>query len=290
MKVAQSFREGRCWTNASGLAAIAVLLVLAALRAVAAGSTDGSAGEAATEDLARKTQNPVANLISVPFQNNFNFAAGDDSDKMIYLLNVQPVVPIPLNERWNLITRTIVPVIDQPELAPGVGSEFGLGDINPTAFLSPAKPSRFIWGAGPTMTLPTASSTELGSGRWSAGPAAVGLFMEGPWVAGVLVNHQWDFAGWSSHDVNQLLIQPFVNYNLARGWYLCSVPLATADFTTGSDNRWTVPVGGGGGKITRVGKVGLPINTQLQAFYNAETPQFAPEWQLRFQLQFLFPR
>ena len=114
--------------------------------------------------------------------------------------------------------------------------------------------------------------------------------MEGPWVIGALANQQWSVGGWGHKDVSQLLIQPFVNYNLPHGWYLTSAPIMTADWEAPSSNQWTVPVGGGGGKLWRVGKVGLPINTQLQAFYNAEKPKFGPDWQLRFQLQFLFPK
>ncbi len=272
------------------------LLVLAAVLllvsdAKALGASTSETGDDSATKLAKETQNPVANLISVPFQNNFNFNAGTTNATQ-WVLNVEPVIPVPLGEDWNLITRTIMPIINQPELFDrGPRTEaFGLGDVNPTFFLSPAKPGRFIWGVGPTMTLPTATVPRLGSGRWSGGPAAVGVFKDGPWVAGALVNQQWDFAGWSDKHVNAFLMQPFVNYNFGHGWYLASAPIITANFSASGDNHWTVPVGGGGGKVWRVGKVGLPINTQLQAFYNAETPEFGPDWQLRAQLQFLFPR
>jgi len=266
-------------TKLIGALAAALLCSAAPLRA---------AEENATE-LAKKTQNPVADLISVPFQNNFNFGAGSKQE-MVWIMNVQPVIPIKITEDWNLITRTIVPIIDQPSLFPGTDSAFGLGDINPSLFLSPAKPGKFIWGIGPTMTFPTASDSHLGSGRWSAGPTAVGLFMDGAWVVGALVNQQWDFAGWSDKDVNQLLIQPFLNYNLSDGWYLSSAPIITANFSAPSGNHWTLPVGGGVGKLWRVGKVGLPVNTQIVPFYNAIRPDFGPDWQLRFQVQFLFPK
>jgi hypothetical protein len=271
-------RRGSCARGAAIMAFVAV-----GLAALPAAATEESATE-----LAKKTQNPVADLISVPFQNNFNFGAGPDHE-MIWIMNVQPVIPISLNDNWNLITRTILPIINQPSLFPGMESVFGMGDINPTLFLSPAKPGKFIWGVGPTATFPTASASELGSGQWSMGPAAVALLMDGPWVVGALVNQQWSFAGWTDKDVNQLLIQPFLNYNLSDGWYLTSAPIITANFSTGSD-RWTLPVGGGVGRLWRVGKVGLPINTQLVPFYNALTTDFGPDWQLRFQLQFLFPK
>jgi hypothetical protein len=261
---------------------VAIALYAAPLRA----ADDPGSSESA-DALAKQTQNPVADLISVPFQNNFAFNAGPE-ERSIYLLNVQPVIPIRITENWNLITRIIVPILNVPELAPGLGSASGLGDINPTFFLSPAKSKKFIWGIGPTFTLPTASDSLLGSGKWSAGPAAVALLMEGPWVVGALVNNQWSFAGWSDEEVNQGLMQPFLNYNFSRGWYLTSAPIMTADWTT--SDGWTVPVGGGGGKLWRVGRVGLPVNTQIQGFFNAIRPDLAPNWQLRFQVQLLFPK
>lgn len=248
----------------------------------------GGGGAESQEELAKAAQNPVAKLISVPFQNNFNFGVGPN-DVCQYILNIQPVIPISLSEDWNLITRTIMPIINQPSPAPGIPNASGLGDINPTFFLSPAKPGHLIWGVGPTFTFPTATDSLLGNGRWCAGPAAVALTMQGHWVIGVLANQQWSFAGWGSKDVSAMLVQPFVNYNLPHGWYLASAPIITANWKADSDNRWTVPIGGGIGKIQRFGK--LPLNFQLQAFYNVETPKdMGADWQLRFQVQFLFPK
>ena len=264
---------------------IAALLLGGAL----GGRPARAADEGATE-LAKKTQNPVADLISVPLQSNFNFNTGI-KDETVYVLNVQPVIPIKLNHEWNLITRTIVPVINQPSLFPGPnsisGSAWGLGDINPSLFLSPAKPGAIIWGVGPTFTLPTATDWRLGSGKFSLGPTAVALTIQGPWVLGALINNQWSVAGWGDKDVNQMLIQPFVNYNLADGWYLTSGPIVTANWEARSSDRWTVPIGGGVGKLFKLGP--LPINTSLQAYYNVEKPRYASEWQLRFQVQFLLP-
>jgi hypothetical protein len=247
--------------------------------------------ESATE-LAKKTQNPVADLISVPFQNDFNFNTGE-KDATVYVLNVQPVIPLKLTEDWNLITRTIIPIINQPSLFPGPDriseSAFGLGDINPTFFLSPIKPGKFIWGFGPTFTIPTATNNKLGNGEFSMGPAAVALMMDGPWVFGALLNQQWSVAGWGDKRVSQLLLQPFVNYNLSDGWYLTSSPIMTADWVADSGDRWTVPVGAGVGKLFKVGK--LPVNTSLAAYYNAEKPnRDSSDWQLRFQVQFLLPK
>lgn len=277
-----------------GFSALAVLTGLLLLIS-AAGAADTKApagGDDSATDLAKQTQNPVANLISVPFQNNLSFGAGskDNKDNVVWVLNVQPVIPFRISAHWNLITRTIIPIINQPSLFPQAENVFGMGDINPTVFLSPADPGKLIWGVGPTMTFPTGTDQHLTSGKYSAGPAAVGLFMDGPWVVGALANQQWSFAGWSGGDVNAFLIQPFINYNLARGWYLTAAPIITANWSAPSGQHWTVPIGGGGGKLWRVGKVGLPVNTQVQAFYNLEKPDFGADWQLRLQVQLLFPK
>jgi hypothetical protein len=239
-------------------------------------------------DLAKKTQNPVADLISVPFQNNINFGVGPNDDVQ-YILNIQPVIPFRLTEDWNLISRTIAPLIYQPELAPGVGEVFGLGDIQQSLFLSPAKPGQLIWGIGPIFQFPSATDDALGQGKWGAGPTAVALTMQGPWVFGALINNVWSFAGDDARpDVNQMLIQPFLNFNLPAGWYLTASPVVTANWKADSDNRWTVPIGGGAGKILKIGA--QPVNVQLSAYYNVVRPDDAAEWQLRLQIQLLFPK
>jgi len=263
--------------------------------AVAAPAPGGAAPSSApggapmsAEKLAKEAQNPVANLISVPFQYNANFGFGIDDDVQS-VLNIQPVIPFEVTPEWNLITRTILPVIYQPSVAPTISDEFGLGDTTFTAFASPSKTDGFIWGAGPAFLLPTATDDALGTGKWGAGPSFVGLVIAGPWVAGALVNNIWSFAGDSDRaDVNQMTLQPFVNYNLPDGWYLTSSPIILANWEADSDDRWTIPVGGGVGKIIHVGK--LPLNTSLQGYYNIESPEIGPEWQLRFQVQLLFPR
>jgi hypothetical protein len=240
------------------------------------------------EELAKAAQNPVASMISLPFQNNTNFNFGPE-EKTQNILNIQPVWPFSLSEDWNLITRTIFPVISQPALFPGDDRENGLGDTTFTAFLSPAEPGKWIWGAGPVFLLPTANDDKLGTDKWGAGPSAVVLTIRGPWLYGALVNHLWSFAGDSDRDdVNQTLIQPFLNYNLPGGWYLVSSPIITANWEADSDNTWTVPLGGGVGKIFRIG--GQPMNAQVQGFYNVEKPDFGADWTLRLQLQFLFPK
>jgi hypothetical protein len=179
------------------LAATLVMTLLVVLAAPGRGQQKASEAE-----LAKQTQNPVADLISLPLQNNFNFGAGFRSNKMLYVLNVQPVIPFKLSDEWNLVTRTIMPIINQPNLSPSFGglapstTGTGLGDFNPTFFFSPAKPGQLIWGVGPTFTLPTATDRDLGAGQWSVGPAGVALTMHGPWVYGALINNQWSVGGW----------------------------------------------------------------------------------------------
>ena len=267
---------------------IVILSVFLLIAMTAAPATAQSKGEAEnTEALQRASQNPVANLISIPLQNNFNFGVGPQ-DKMQYVGNIQPVVPFHASENWNVITRTIVPFVYQPELAPGVGDVFGLGDIQFTAFLSPAKPGGFIWGVGPILQMPSGTDDSITSGKWAAGPSAVVLRMEGHWVYGALANYISSFAGQSDRGaVSQWLIQPFVNYNMADGWYLVSAPIITANMMADSSDRWTVPIGGGVGRIIRIDK--LPVNFSLQGFYNVATPDAGPDWSIRFAITLLLP-
>lgn len=270
---------GTQWWMARLLAVSTAVLALVGVSA---------AQPASEEDLAKETQNPVSDLISVPFESNFNFGVGPNDD-LQYILYVQPVVPFRLSKDWNLITRTIIPLIDQPELGPGVGDVFGLGDIQLSQFLSPAKSGALIWGIGPIFQFPTATDDALGSDKWSAGPTAAALTIRGPWVAGAVVNHLWSFAGDDDRaDVNQTLIQPIVNYNLPGGWFLSSVPYITANWETDGDDRWTVPIGIGVGKVHRFGT--QPVSLQLTPYYNVVRPDDAAEWTLQFRINLLFPK
>ena len=225
------------------------VLVSVTMNAGNAAEPTGDPESKSAEELAKETQNPVANLISVPFQNNFNFGIGSNEATQ-WICNVQPVIPVPLNKDWNLITRTIMPIINQPSPATGIPSAFGLGDINPSLFLSPANSGKLIWGAGPTLTFPTATASVLGDGKWQAGPSLVLLTMPGHWVIGALANNQWSYAGWGKNNVNALLVQPFINYNFPDGWYVASSPIITANWVAASDNRWTLPIGGGSAKFS----------------------------------------
>jgi hypothetical protein len=245
--------------------------------------------EASTSDLAKAAQNPIADMISVPFQNNFNFHVGPH-EQLQDILNIQPVIPISLDRDWNLITRWVTPVISQPPLTVTGDREFGLGDINPSFFFSPKQPTHgIIWGIGPTFVFPTGTDKTLTQGKYSVGPTFVALTIQGPWVLGVLVNNVWSFAGRSNRaPVNQMLLQPFVNYNLPGGWYLTSSPIITADWEASDGDRWTVPVGGGFGRVFKIDK--QAINAQLAAYYNVARPSGAADWQVRAQVQLLFPK
>jgi hypothetical protein len=237
------------------------------------------------EELAKKAQNPVGDLISLPFQNNTSFGIGPHN-RTQNTLNIQPVYPIKMGN-WNLITRTIMPVITQPDVSMESGSTTGIGDISFTAFLSPANPGKVIWGVGPAISIPTAADNVPGFGKWAVGPSIVALTISGPWVVGALVNNVWSVGGDDADpDVNFLLFQYFINYNMESGAYLVTAPIITNNWEV--DDSLILPFGGGIGKIFRLGK--LPINGNVQAYYNAVTPDGGPKWATRLQLQLMFPK
>jgi hypothetical protein len=239
-------------------------------------------------DLAKKTQNPISDLISIPLQSNFYFGAGPDN-RVQYVLNVQPVVPVAVSDDWLLVNRVIVPLTDQP--APAGERTFGLGDTQYTVFASPrAKVGPLTVGVGPALQLPTATSSVLGSGKWALGPSVVGLATTGPWVLGALVTNLWSFAGESDRaDVRSLLVQPFVNYNLPNGWAVGLSPIITANWERSGDDRWTLPVGPSVSKVIAT-KGGPPLQVSAAAFWNVVRPNDAPDGQVRLTLALLLPR
>ncbi|MBW2583411.1 MAG: neuromedin U [Deltaproteobacteria bacterium] len=239
------------------------------------------------EELAKQSQNPVGNIISVPFENNTSFGVGP-KDAVVNTLNLKPVYPVNIG-RVNLINRFILPVIYQEERIAGEGSEFGLGDFSYQAFFSPAEPSGIIWGAGPAFVFPTNTNDRLGVDKWSVGPSVVVLAKPGPWLIGGLVQNIWSYAGDDdAPDVNFFSFQYFINYNFESGWYISSTPTITANWEADSDDRWTVPFGGGIGKLVRFGK--LPVDIKAQAFWYAEKPDGAADWTLQLQFKLLFPK
>ncbi|MFI5406213.1 MAG: transporter [Nitrososphaerales archaeon] len=239
-------------------------------------------------ELVKAAQNPIANLISIPFQNNTNFKMGPDSNRTQNVLNIQPVIPL---FHGRLITRTIFPLVWNPDFTQESGSNFGLGDILFTAFYSPESKG-ITWGIGPVVSFPS-GGVDFGTGKWSAGVSAVALVMPGKWVVGALINNIWSFAGAEDRaDVNFMTLQPFINYNLPSFYFTFS-PIITANWEaekvdeTDSDNKWTVPLGLGLGKLVKFGK--LPVNINASYYYNVVYPDYGPRGQLRFQAAVLLP-
>jgi hypothetical protein len=243
---------------------------------------------AASEDKEKAlhdAQNPIANTISVPFQNNTYFTAGP-LHKTANVLIIEPVIPMKLNEDWNVIGRYITPIEYVPRVSPDQGSEFGLGNLQPEFYLSPAHSGSVIWGVGPKLYLPTATNQALGINRMGGGPAAVALTIQGHWVAGLIANNVW--AGSGKERVNQMTLNPFVDYNMKNGWYFVSAPVITSNWVAKSSDRWTVPLGGGIGRMFKIGD--QAVNARFQGLYNVVRPDYAPSWQLQLQVQFLFPK
>jgi hypothetical protein len=268
------------------VAAPTVNLLPLPLQAAAIAQAAGEPEAASNYDLTAASQNPIANLISLPFQNNTTFGVGP-WDRTQNVLNIQPVYPVPLSEDLLLVTRTIVPVVLQPDINGG-NHIWGLGDINPSFFFVPLRDSNVTWGAGPTFLLPTATDTQTGTGKWGVGPAAVVVGNSPPWVFGGLLSQVWSFAGDSDRaDVSVLTAQPFVNYNLPNGWYLVSAPLINVNWNAAGE-KLTLPIGGGFGRVFNIGS--QPVNASAQVYWNSIAPEGAGAVTLRFSLSLLFPR
>jgi hypothetical protein len=234
-------------------------------------------------------QNPLANTISVPFQNNTYYNVGPDKGTVNALI-VEPVIPIKLNANWNIITRTIVPILRAPSLGPGVDSVSGLGNIQPQFYFSPSRPGpgKIIWGIGPQLWLPTATNDRLGVNKFGGGIDGVIVTSRGHFMIGSLINNQWTGQNDQHQRVNQFTLNPFIFYNFKKGWYVVSSPVMTADWTAKPGDKWTVPVGGGVGRIFKVGA--QPLNARVQFWKDVKTPTFGQSWTMQAQIQFLFIR
>ncbi|MGB6689934.1 MAG: neuromedin U, partial [Terracidiphilus sp.] len=244
------------------------------------GSAPEKGPEAAAKDAA---ENPVAAAISLPLQNNTFYGVGPYRRAENELL-IEPVVPIRLSENWMLISRTIVPVVVVPRLTANAGVDYGLSNIQPQFYLSPVHTGKFVWGVGPQLWLPTATDDKLGINKWGGGPAVVGLIRSGHLLAGTLIGNE--FAGVNHVHENQMTINWFAFYNMKRGWYVLTTPIVTADWTAERDKRWTVPVGGGAGRIFKIGH--QPLNARAEFFNDVRTTAGGTDWQMQTQLQFLF--
>ncbi|KPK53022.1 MAG: hypothetical protein AMS22_08055 [Thiotrichales bacterium SG8_50] len=233
-------------------------------------------------DLAQELTNPIANLVTIPIQMNFdnNIGPADQGSKMI--TNIQPVIPFEVSEDWNLITRTIFPVISQSNIPPGGGSQFGLGDINMSLFFSPKKPTAggVTWGVGPVLVLPTATDAQLGGKKWAAGPGLVALTMRGKWTLGLLANHVWSFAGDAGRpDINNTFLQPFVAHTWPSAWTVAVQTESTYNWVT---EQWSVPVNVALSKLVKFGK--LPVSLQAGVGTWVQSPASGPEG-MRYRLQ-----
>ena len=245
------------------------------------------------DDLAKTSQNPVGDIISLPFEywhhDGFPNSASADA------LMVKPVYPVNIGN-LNVINRFIVPYVSVDAGAGGnIGdvivppgqSASGWGNIQYQAFFTPAKPGKAIWGVGPVVEFNT-HSKNLGADKTSLGVAGVVLAMPGKWVLGALLQNIWSVSGDSEQDVNEMVFQYFINYNLDKGWYITSTPIITADWEADSDDRWTVPFGGGAGRLVKFGK--QPVDFKLQYFNNAKSPSKGADWSLMFAVKLLFPK
>ncbi len=268
----------------------AVILSLAAAPALAQKTPDRDAPTTAptvqerAAELAKQEQNPFTRFLRVQLEENAQFGFGPNGD-VLNILRIQPIIPFNLNERWTLFARPVIPIIHQP----GPGSTDGLGDIALQFLLAPDRTGQFLWGVGPAFSFPSATDDRLGTEQWTAGPAAAGVYTSGPWVVGAVVTNLWSFAGNDRRrGVNAMGLRPFINYNLSEGWSLTSAPSIGADWQANRDNRWLVPLGGGVAKVFAIGRHW--ISASLEAYYHVVAPQIGPDWQLRFQLTFLFPK
>jgi len=238
-------------------------------------------------ELAKKLQNPVADLISVPFQSNFEWGAGPHSRGFKYTLNVQPVVPISISEDWNVLSRTIMPIIYQAEVVPD-STQSGLGDTTESLFLSPKAPGPggIIWGVGPIILLPTSTEDFLGAQKWGLGPTAVLLRQHRGWTYGILANQLWSIGGThATETVNSTFLQPFLNYTFKTHTTVGIVSESTDDWT---GSKWTIPLIAPVSQILKI--AGQPISLQVGPKLYVEGPTSAPDWGIRFALVLLFPR
>ena len=271
------------------LIGLAIMTLLAAtVSAQDSTSADTAAEQAA---LAKKSQNPVANLISVPME----FWHYDGENGTSFATIVKPVIPTSLG-KMNLINRFILPYMSidgalqppDPSVEKAAVDASGLANITYQGFLSPAKPGKVIWGLGVALEIPTATDDQMANDLWSVGPSVLALTMPSNWVLGILFQNVWDFAGSGDGSVNKMTLQPILNFNLNKGWYLTSTPVMTANWDADDDDVWTIPMGGGVGKMLKFGK--QPVDLKIVYYNYVEKPALGADWSVLFAVKLLFPK
>jgi hypothetical protein len=262
--------------GSKGIIAILTIILVA---------SNGMAQEEHSEaSLAKIATNPIANMISVPFQFNFNFGMGD-YNRYGTVLNLQPVIPFRLSDKWNVVNRMILPIMQKPDNSPG-GSTYGIGNINMSMFLTPSHTGKLIWGVGPAFSIPTSSAPELGDDAFGIGPSIIMMIMPGShWAFGLNANQTWSY---KSSDHSSFFGQYMIIYNIKKGWFVNTMPSITANFKASEGERWTVPVGAGGGKVEKIGN--QPFKFQLQAYYMVVNPAAGADWTLQATIFLLFPK
>ena len=281
ISVASARPDGILPGSAATLTAFTCALIAMLMSAIVASADE-------SQDLAKQLSNPIASLISVPIQGNYdgNIGPADTGDRLQF--NVQPVMPISIGNDWNMISRTILPIIYQDEIFPGAGDQFGLGDTVQSLFFSPKEigPGGIIWGAGPVFLVPTGTESLLSSGKWGAGPTAVVLKQTGPLTVGFLGNHIWSFAGSDrTSEVSTTFMQPFLSYTTPNAWTFSLNTETGYNWTT---DEWSVPINASVSKLTVLGK--QPVSLFAGLRYWAVSADTAPQGiGARFGITFLFP-
>jgi hypothetical protein len=260
----------------------AARVALLCLGLVGAIGTEAQAEEGGTSiaELTQERLNPLATAYNLQGTMSFGFARHQDVQPTFTL---QPLIPLPLTEDWRLVTRTDLSIIDLP----GPDGVTGLGDLTTSLFLTPTRTGKWVWGAGPIFQFPTATNEALGTGKWSAGPTGVLVYVDGPWLNGILVSHLWSFAGQSDReDVSLTTIELKFSYQFSNGWYVQTNPVMTYDWKAPAGEGWTIPVGFDVGKVFQVGSMGITL--QLGAYYNAKKPPGTADWTLETSVTLTF--